>query len=221
MTSDDPVRPTLELHLSGTVRTEITSEPEKFDLGSLLMGKGTEMGFSLKVSRPDRVRITEVEAPDNAFSVVSLGDGKGDVSRYKLVFEGRNQPGPLSSVVLVHYENPDKNTKRIRVQATVESAIDFPRLVRFTKIDDDFPPQTIPITARNGQPVRITDVQDRGRSLEFEYDEEAGVVVNILARVADTTKSYVRMKRGTLVVTTSEPLESTFEITYMISQSPR
>jgi hypothetical protein len=219
--SDDPDTPKLALRIQANILTEVKAKPANLNLGRVYVNDKASSEFSLELRRPGEISISSVEAKDPRFEIERLDDGGDPEGKYRLAFSGSDKPGSVHTVILVKYEGAESGTMQIRVNASVEGILRYPRNIHFRMRGSEFAVQKIALIARTGRTVRIEKVEDSAGLLELNITQREGSRAVIEARVGKLDESFEHRIRETLVITTNVPEQPVVEIIYSISRPRR
>src|SRR5690606_3589028 len=144
-------------------------------------------------------------------------------ARYELRFRGSKKVGNFGTRVEVNTTAPSTPRLNIPVRASVVSNLRYGKRLHLTRRGDGFYSPNIRISSRDGEPPKISKVEDPDGPPTIEIHEPVGAAVTIKANV-DRSKYEAlpenqRKRSHKLTVQTNDPDEPTLQITYTIASA--
>jgi hypothetical protein len=215
--SNDPKTPRLALTLKGEVVLDVDAVPPSLSFNEVMVGTSSVQTAALHIKEPDRVKITSVTSDDPRFSTKIIPGITKEQSSLEVTFLGSRQEEQASSVLHVAVEGKDAVGLDIPVRAQVVGNLRYPRQFFLMRVGKTFNTRDLNIVSRSKQPFKIKSAIDKDRRIKFHFPKTAAMEILIVASIRDPKISLETSIRGTVQITTSDPLDSTIEIGYTIS----
>lgn len=222
--SDDPEQPQLKLMIEGEIVVDVAMKPRRISYGQLSKGEAGEREFSLEVREPEKVKIAGLSIDDERFKIErKSGEADGNAT-YLLKFKGSDKLTRLHTSVKIEITGSEISTVELPVRATVVGDLVYRKSVYFHKRDGQFKEKEIVVASRSNKRVKVTGVHDAKGLIKHEITRDKdpkkkGAVLKV--RVAEPDAEYNEIKRGTLVVKTTDPDEPKISIRYSIADRTR
>jgi hypothetical protein len=219
VTSNDPNEKNLILEIQGEITVDVMLEPRNLSFKQLSKGEEATAIFSLKVSEPDKNKVTEVAADDPRFELkMTTGDLTSE-SKWEIKFKGAAEIGSVQAKLVVKYTSAgEPKTLDVPLRATVIGDLQYVRSIHFGKSPTNgFTEREVRFTSRSGKDVKITKVEDPDGLLKIDLVTPQGNPAVFKANVASPDGDYTKPTQHTLKVHTNDKDEPIVEISYMIT----
>jgi hypothetical protein len=218
VTSNDPKTPQFTLTLKGEVLVDVSVSPRHINFGQLGKKETSVKPFAIKVSNPDKIKVTDVEVDDSRFEVVfKKGDRSGDAT-YDLKFKGSNAIERISTNLAVEFEGSDAPPARVRVRASITGDLNYTRNLYFVKKDGSFPSRDVKISSRSGRQVKILRVETSSAEVDAEIIARKGAEAKVKITVRDPSRSFKKPARGSFEIITTDKEQKKLVVRYMITE---
>jgi hypothetical protein len=219
--SNDPTNPKIKLTLEGEIVVDVAVTPRTITFGQLGKGETAVKNFAIKVTEPDKIKITSVKIEDEMFELVHKSGNPAGDSEYEVKFKGAKELTRISSRINIAFEGSDVKSMEVPVRVNIVGNLRYSKDIYFHKRGDTFEPREITINTRSGKPIKIIGVSDPDNKLKTKIIEQEGQTVKVLAEVADATANYDAPDRHKLIIKTTDKDEPEAEISYTISSHAR
>lgn len=210
------------LSLKGEVVTDISTEPRMVNFGELTPGEKGVQEFSLKVTEPDKVKVTSVTSEDDRFKVkLKSGNPAGDAV-YEVQFAGEKTKGRLTGRIKVAYTGSDVTEADVRIRGRVVGNLRFPSSFFIIKRGGSFPPKEVEIIHRKGGTVKVLSAKDPDGHLKVTTAKKEKDRVTLKVEVIDPNREeYADAVSGNVVVKTDDKDDPEIAIRYRIANEKR
>lgn len=219
--SNDPKTPQLVLTLKGEIVVEVDATPRYLSFGEIGRSENTVKELTLKVTEPDKIKISSVTTADARFAVEHKGASADGGDAYTVTFKGSKLIEQVSAEVEIAYTGGEASPLKIPLRASIVGDLRYNKSLYFLKRDNSFEPRDVVISTRSGKPVKIKGVEDKDKLLKIEIAERSGKEVRIKAEVADPAGNYKAPAQHDLVIKTSDADEPELTVRYTISEQRR
>ncbi len=219
VTTNQKDKPRLVFNLHGTVVSEVQVEPRVVSFGEVSKGKKVSKEFTVKVKDPDKIHLESVTVDDKRFKVRKLERGKGTV-KYEVSFQA-DKVDRYAAKVEIRLQGAKVDVFTVPLRATVVGDLRHAGSLYFIKRGEHFSARDFTISSRSDKKVHIRKVVDQQGLLKFEIVENDQPTVKIRATVADETQSYLRARRGKILIHTNSADEPVVKVLYTIAERNR
>ena len=170
--------------------------------------------LTVKVTEPDKVKITKVSADEGKFEVkLTDGDPAGNAT-YEVHFEGTDKLGRMSGRVRVEFTGGAVPHVDVPVRGQVVGDLSYPQSITFNRRQGSFGERDLTFTSRAKKDVEILGAEDPDKNLMVEVTEAKGKTAKIHVKVAKPEADSNKPVRGKLVIRTTDPDEPEVTIAY-------
>ncbi len=210
------------LTLKGEVVTDINTDPRMVNFGELTPGEKGVQEFSLKVTEPEKVKVTSVTSEDERFKVkLKSGHPAGDAV-YEVQFAGEKTKGRLTGNIKVAYTGSDVAEADVRIRGRVVGNLRAPTSFFILKRGDGFPPKELEIIHRKGATVKVLSAKDPDGHLKITTAKKEKDRVTLKAEVIDPNRAeYADAVSGNVIVKTDDKDDPELTIRYRIATEKR
>lgn len=196
---------------------DVAVQPRRLSFGQVSKRQTDAMReFTVKVTEPDKVKITKVSVDDGRFALkLKEGEPAGDAT-YELVFKGSKELGRLTGKVRIEFSGSDIDHLDVPLWGQIVGDLRYPQNLVFYKDKDGFKEREVNFTSRTGEPVHLLGIKDEAKHLKVDIVSPKGKMAVIKVTVAKPDAEASKPLRGKLVVRTTDPDEPEVEMTYAI-----
>jgi len=211
------------LTLQGEVLVDIAVEPRAVQFGEKRKDERETKTFSVKVSEPDRVKVTSVTLQDEKHFRLTRKSGQADGSaEYEIAYLGAAKLGRIATKVVVAYQGSEASTKDMPVYAEVVGDVRArPSRLHFVKVNDKYKPRELTLTSRSGKPVEVLGFDDKGGKLKVETLTPKGEKAVLRLSVADPAAKADSKEKYELVIKVRSADSPEIAIPYTVSDRRR
>jgi hypothetical protein len=219
VTSNDPNEKSLVLEISGEIIVDVLIEPRNVGFKQLSKGEAATEIMSVKVSEPDKIKLTEIVADDPRFELKMTSGELATESKWEVSFKGATEIGPIQAKIIAKYTADGKpDTIEVPVRASVVGDLQYVKSIHFGKSPTTgFSEREVRLSSRSGKDVKITKVEDPDGLLKIDLATPVGNPALFKASVLAPDGDYAKPKQHELKVHTTDKDEPVVTITYMIT----
>lgn len=194
--SNDPETPQLVLTLSGQLWVDVEARPARLHFGTLQPGQEATRPLELKITEPDRVKISKVSVEDERFTIQPKGDGS---QSYEVAFSGSKKIGQIQARLVVDYTTPKgKDHLDVAIFCQVIGDLRYPRSVYFRKVGGTYESENLVVSSRSNEPVRILSGKDPKGRVAVKVLEVNGsraqVELTVVEGQGDSSRGEIELK---------------------------
>jgi hypothetical protein len=173
---DKPYPATVNLQVSGYIRSDVVLEPRSLDFGSVEQGDARSKTIRVKYAGRSDWKIVDVRCtnPNYEVEVKDISRAEGEVVYDLVVALGKDMPaGYLNDILTVVTNDTQAKKFPIEVQGQVLAAVTVSPAELF--LGDVKPGEKVTkkVIVRSKKPFRITKIGCADKSFSFEKDDES------------------------------------------------
>ncbi len=192
-------------------------EPRQLAFAQVGLNTEANRILTVKVTEPDKVKITKVAIADERFTVtLTDGDAAGNAT-YDVAFKGSGEIGRLNEKLRIEFTGGEVPHLDVPLRGQVVGDLTYPQRLTFNKQNGKYTERDVRITSRTKKTVQILSATDPDKRLEVEVTEAKGETGLIHLKVATAESQGAGGPiQGKLVVRTTDPNEPEVKIPYGI-----
>lgn len=207
--------------LDGEILVDVAAAPRQLVFAQVGLDTEATRPLTVKVTEPDKVKITKVSIDDDRFTVkLTDGDASGNAT-YDVVFKGGSEVGRLTGKVRIEYTGGDVPQLEVPLRGQVVGDLTYPQRLTFNLQDGKYTERDVRITSRSQKTVQILSAEDPDKRLEVEVTEAEGKSGVVHLTVANADAQAPGPIQGKLVVRTTDTTEPEVKIPYGIYKQGR
>jgi len=175
--------------------------------------------LTVKVSEPEKVKITKVSVEDERFTVKLTDGSPGGDGTYEVAFAGSGETGRIATRVRIEFSGGAVPHLDVPLRGQVVGDLAYPQRLTFNKRDDKYDERDVRITSRTQQTVEILSAEDPDKNLAVEVTEAKGAAGVVHATVAAADGDAKGPIQGNLIIRTTDAREPEVKIPYGIYRS--
>jgi hypothetical protein len=175
VTIDRPFYAQVQLHVTGTIRTDVIVNPGNVDFGVMEQGTAGEKGIAVRYAGWQDWRITDIRgvSPYLTAKLVEVARGNGIVDYHVFVrVDPKAPPGYVNDHLILVTNDPAAPQVPVPVQGVIQAGIVVSPSSLFMGVVEPGKKVTKPLIVKGNKPFRIVSVTCEGKGFEFDTSGE-------------------------------------------------